>query len=68
MVTWYAYNVYAGKKHIDFVKAFSEDDACKRVRKKWGPPEEWYPDSEYWAEWVPLGPILGRSDGKKSHK
>ena len=44
------------------------EDACKRVRKKWGPPEQWYPDSEYWAEWVPLGPILGEMNGKKSNK
>ncbi len=64
----YAFNVYAGTKHIDFIKALSAEDACKRVREKWGPSKQWSSNSEYWAEWVPLGPILGKSDGKKSHK
>ena len=32
----YYYHVYAGKQHIDLVKATSEEDACNQVFIKWG--------------------------------
>ena len=59
MLRWYCYNVYAGKKHIDMIKGYSEKHACQKIEKIWGPAKNWAADTEYRAEHVPLGPILG---------
>lgn len=46
------YNVYAGRLHIDMIYAYSKEQACDMVNKKWGDPRTYTTtsDGSYCAE------------------
>lgn len=45
------YNVYSGRLHIDMVYAYTADQACTMVRKKWSDPRTYTVTGNgvYWA-------------------
>lgn len=45
------YNVYSGRLHIDMVYAYTADQACTMVRKKWNDPRTYTVTGNgvYWA-------------------